>query len=1422
MSIDRRPKQIEFVAFGTLTADQWKTYAHVLIDRPSQKSEENNDRTPKDPRLGEQRNLAICVTCGKTNKKCPGHFGAIELPIMVYNPIYMKIILQLLKCVCASCSRLLKKPKHIEMEGFSELKGFDRLRAISSKCDSIKACPWSNCGKDKIVFTIPKSQDKADKMIYSYGNQPAEEPSKENYASSSKPPETSFEPMPFLAEEAYKIFSLISDDHLKVLGFNMNLDDNPIFTDPRYLFDGFSHAHQFRPESMIWSVLPVLPTIARPWTIFPDGDRRDDDHLTEKYDSIVKHIKTWHDLNDAKPGETITRRRTKKTKADVEKDIRRDINTLINNCQDQNSKSNGKINRSIVALLKGKSGRITSNVGGKRVDFSSRSVITGGGYRLSLDELGVPEEICKNQTLPEWVGSWNIDEIQELVDRGLVNSVCRKGKTHYLNAKIYEGERFILEPGDIADRQLMDGDPVLFNRQPSLRIESMMAFKVKKIKGLAFMLPLYATTPFNADFDGDEMNMHNVQSEGALTELEIIARCGMHIVTPQRNSPVMGIVQDGLVASYLLTMTVGGEQTMVSKKSVHEIYAECGFKTLEVQNLMLRAIQFYPEYITKTKTGLEFADFIPGKLFISIVFPRWFCYKRKTDTLPEYPIVRIKNGIVRPQSGPLCRKIVGGKMGSTIHMAYKVSPELALSLISDLQQITDRWLPRYGFSVGLSDCGSSCKEPIIKALKDARAEVGLILDTAETELQAEILINSALNSAMTIGPILANRYMNKGEKNSLNVMRRSGAKGSVINCAQIISFVGQQNIEGKRMDGTLGGNRCLPSSLPQDFSPEAKGFVEHSYIEGLTPQETFYHAAGGRVGVINSSLVTAETGYLQKNISKTLEDMTVAIDGSVRNQNGRIVSFVYGDDGMDPRKLLPVKGLKSPFFIDPLFLAKKLNSEFEQDYKSQKVNQRALTPRELELLLSFIVFGGNCSELSKTTTHNTRTILSKLLKNVKVYESVIPKFCLEVRNSFFNSMAYYGLMAGLIAASSLGEPATQMVLNTFHMAGISGKDASLGVPRYRELMNATQSQKTPGCIIRVDHPVINKNVKLIKKGDGIIKDLKQECKDITEEIGRDFEEIFVRDIIVSWEMQYTFDQLGNRGDPLGILKHKKYEDPWWVKLYKSFNSVEESDSGWIVLLKFDVDKLYERDVDLKTICHAIEYESDCKIKCIASPEAVGMIAVYVDVEKLTEKVTFSDKSNICSPITTDNVGYFLCRDVVIDNYIINTRISGINKITKTYAREDIETKEWFIDTDGSNLVDVLSMPNVDQSKTISDDMHEIYKILGIEAAREFLVKEIQRVISFDGTYVNPRHIGLLADVMTLSGHLTPVSRHGIGREVGPCALLMFEKSVENAMESCAFGEKERLESLASSVMYGRLAKSGPGVVDVEDAGRVKM
>ncbi|KAL0432899.1 UNVERIFIED_CONTAM: DNA-directed RNA polymerase II subunit RPB1 [Sesamum latifolium] len=549
--------------------------------------------------------------------------------------------------------------------------------------------------------------------------------------------------------------------------------------------------------------------------------------------------------------------------------------------QPRATQRSGRPIKSICSRLKAKEGRIRGNLMGKRVDFSARTVITPDPT-INIDQLGVPWSIALNLTYPETVTPYNIerDDGQRLDLRYLKKSSDQH-----------------LELGYKVERHLNDGDFVLFNRQPSLHKMSIMGHRIKIMPYSTFRLNLSVTSPYNADFDGDEMNMHVPQSfetRAEVMELMLVPKC---IVSPQSNRPVMGIVQDTLLGCRKITK----RDTFIEK------------------DVFMNILMWWEDFDGKVPapTILKPRPLWTGKQVFNLIIPKqinllrysaWHQETEKGYITPGDTQVRIEKGDLL--SGTLCKKALGTSTGSLIHVIWEeVGPDAARKFLGHTQWLVNYWLLQNAFSMGIGDtiADAATMEKINETISNAKNQVKELIRAAqEKQLEAEPgrtmmesfenRVNQVLNKARDDAGSSAQKSLS--ESNNLKAMVTAGSKGSFINISQMTACVGQQNVEGKRIPFGFV-DRTLPHFTKDDFGPESRGFVENSYLRGLTPQEFFFHAMGGREGLIDTAVKTSETGYIQRRLVKAMEDIMVKYDGTVRNSLGDVIQFLYGEDGMD-------------------------------------------------------------------------------------------------------------------------------------------------------------------------------------------------------------------------------------------------------------------------------------------------------------------------------------------------------------------------------------------------------------------------------------------------------------------------------------------------------------------------------------------
>jgi DNA-directed RNA polymerase subunit A' len=548
--------------------------------------------------------------------------------------------------------------------------------------------------------------------------------------------------------------------------------------------------------------------------------------------------------------------------------------------------------KTITERIKSKEGRIRHNLAGKRTNFSARTVISPDPM-LSLSEVGVPEAIAMKLTYPEKVTEWNISYLKKFVEKGPTkypgaNYIIRPdGKKKKITDETKEASLDELQPGYTVERHLLDGDIAIFNRQPSLHRMSMMCHRVKVLPGKTLRLNPAVCHPYNADFDGDEMNLHIPQTEEARAEAEILMEVKTQLISPRYGLSVIGCIQDSISGNYILTRYLS-------------------FTKEEAADLLISA------GITEFNLGRKEKD-ISGKEVFSVLLPEDFNFEGKSkarDENGEKEVV-IKNG--KLVKGVMDKASLGeeaGRMLREIHKKY--GEEYTIQLIGRIFRLGIIVLLRHGFSVGISDTDlpEDAKEKIEKVLEDAKGEVDkLIADYKNGEL--EKLPGKTLGESLEVGVLeLLNKSRNKvGElvqehakqDSHTMIMALSGARGNIINLAQMASCVGQQALRGRRIDKGYSG-RNLSCFKKEDLTAPARGFISRGFKSGLNPAEFFFGAMTGRDSLMDTALRTPKSGYLYRRLANAMQDLRVEYDYTVRDASGRIVQFEYGEDGVDVSK----------------------------------------------------------------------------------------------------------------------------------------------------------------------------------------------------------------------------------------------------------------------------------------------------------------------------------------------------------------------------------------------------------------------------------------------------------------------------------------------------------------------------------------
>ncbi|MEE0934688.1 MAG: DNA-directed RNA polymerase subunit A' [Methanobrevibacter sp.] len=889
-------KKIEQINFGLMSPEDIRKMSVVTVEYPDTYGDDGFpiEKGLMDPRLGIIDPSLVCRTCGFKGGDCQGHFGSIELARPVIHVGFGDVIHKILRSTCNECGRILLNDEQIEYFTTKINEAMENKESINSILKEVYKVA------KRELKTMPEDDEEVDlKHCCPHCGAPQEA------IILDKPVTIRQGDYKLTPSEVRERLEKITDDDAFVLGVNSEVA---------------------RPEWLVLTVLPVPPVTVRPSITLDTGERSEDD-LTHKLVDILRINQRLLENMEAGAPQLIVE--------DLWELLQYHVTTYFDNEASGVPPARHRSGRPLKTLtqrLKGKEGRFRSNLSGKRVNFSARTVISPDP-NISINEVGVPEMIAKEVTVPVHVNDWNIDEIKGYIENG---PDVHPGANYVINGNTKrrvteETKEFILEniePGYIVERHLKDGDMVLFNRQPSLHRMSMMAHEVRVLPYKTFRLNLCVCPPYNADFDGDEMNMHVFQTDESRAEAKSLMRVQEHILSPRFGGPIIGAIHDHISGAYLLTRDgvefTEEEALQIIRKSHLAIPP---FKS--GQWILKHDPDFGEEsYIFKDKgdkwTGKElFSLLLPNDLNLS--------YSAEISKCPVvYPAedatVVIKNGIL--EQGVIDESAYGSFSGKILDKIVKeYGPGRAKEFLDRSTDLAICGIMKTGITTSLNDeeIPEEAQDRINEHLDKKMAEVDKLVESYEEGyLQAlpgrsleetlEMRIMQVLGEARDMSGSIAENYLTMGKQspedsyehvmaveNHSVVMARTGARASMLNLTQITACVGQQAVRGGRIErGYL--NRTLPHFKKGELGAKAKGFVHSSYKSGLDPIEFFFHAMGGREGLVDTAIRTAQSGYMQRRLVNALQDLQVKPSGLVTDNQGNVIQTMFGEDGVDPAK----------------------------------------------------------------------------------------------------------------------------------------------------------------------------------------------------------------------------------------------------------------------------------------------------------------------------------------------------------------------------------------------------------------------------------------------------------------------------------------------------------------------------------------
>lgn len=1433
--VDRLPKRFKSLKFGIQSNQDIVNQAVLEVSDQLlydiEKGRTPSAHGPLDPRLGTSSKTGKCSTCLQPLALCVGHFGHVRLPLPAFHIGYLRYVTIILQNICKDCGKvLLTEPerkqflKALRRPGIDNMRRTQILKQINDQCKKVKICPYC----ESVNGTIRKQgvlKLVHDKFV-SYNKSTAQK--------KSAPPEkivfdATFADAKKFNPELEKHMKKAMEDMNPLRVLNLFKKISP--TDCELL--GLDPA-EGRPEMFLWQYLPAPPICIRP-SVQQETSSNEDDITTKLAEIVLVSSLIRAALQKGVAIQTIMEQ-WEYLQLQIAMYVNADVPGL-------SQPGFGKPIRGFCQRLKGKQGRFRGNLSGKRVDFSGRTVI-GPDPNLGVDQVAVPQLVAKNLTYPERVQRQNIDKLRQCILNGPdvwpgAQGLIKNEEGGYkINLKFGDREMFAkqLSYGDVVERHLEDGDIVLFNRQPSLHKLSIMSHTAKIRPWRTFRLNECACGPYNADFDGDEMNLHVPQTEEARAEAINLMGVKYNLATPKNGEPVIAATQDFITAAYLLS----SKDKFFDRKTFTYI---CNMMLLAEDHLDLPPPAVFKPRMLWTGKQIFNVMIRPNKKSpVRLNFDAK-CRDFDGKAANKTPDMDVNDGwlVVRNSEvmcGRMDKSTVGsGKKDSVFYVILRdFGPDYAVASMNRLAKLCARFLTQRGFSIGVGDVFPS---------DDLTAEKGELVEKAyaETDRVIEQFKNGTLQKAagcdmeMTmenkISGILSRVRQQAGNycvqtlsrNNAPLIMAKSGSKGSDINVAQMVALVGQQIIGGQRVvDGFQ--DRTLPHFHKNARQPPSKGFVRNSFYTGLRPTEFLFHAMSGREGLVDTAVKTAETGYMSRRLMKSLEDLSTQYDNTVRTSGGGIVQFQFGADNLDPVDMegsaMPVNFDRSWTHAENLtwsnddaaLLPEEINRICQEMLDKERKNyvrrrlgtdeilayndQRDFAIDEHEGARNFlesvgryvagraerlkkarravgledsVSYGEDAIMLDDVSEEDRQAAQTYVDRAFKVSEATLRKFVQMCLTKYAKAHVEPGHAVGAVGAQSIGEPGTQMTLKTFHFAGVAGMSITQGVPRIKEIINASKTISTPV----ISCPLLNdKQIEAAKVVKGRI------------------EKTFISDVL------------------------SYIEDEWHANTAN-------------IVLQVDLKALADLHlgITMQDIADAIVRAKKLKMKLEATDLRVGHDRIevvvrndYYDVsaaKKAAKVRAAAAEKGITITGNMDEAADMLLRVNYLKRLLPTVAISGYPEATRAIIQtsSDKEEKDQThgVVVEGYGLQKCMTTEGVIGEKTRTNSVMECRDILGIEAARTTIAHEISEVMGDMG--IDPRHMQLLADVMTYKGEVLGITRFGLSKmRDSVLQLASFEKTPDHLFDAAAGMKTDRIEGVSECIIMGQTMSLGTGAFQV--------
>ena len=1230
----------------------------------------------------------------------------------------------------------------------------------------------------------------------------------------------------------------------------------------------------------------------------------------------------------------------------------------------------------IKQLLEKKEGLFRKHMMGKRVDFCCRSVISPDPF-LASGEIGLPVKFARGLDYPEPVTPHNVDYLRRLVTNGpevwpganWVETPRASGGVQKTDLKRVQSakrraaiaQQLLTTPGQKVGRHVLDGDSVLVNRQPSLHKPSIMAHKVKVLSAASLehhqtLRMHYANcNAYNADFDGDEINVHFPQSELARAECEVIACTQEQYIVPTDGKPLRGLIQDHIDASVKLSMAdcflTRDQFCQLVYESVRPVIGGSGYLDVNVvQPALLKPELLYTgrqllsavlAHVTRKHTSVRRDPLL-----------RHFEGKAKVQARAiggmvgmDEPSVLVRRGLIL--RGVLDKASIGSSANGLVHAVFELyGGAAAADLLDALTRLLTSYLATIeGHTCGIGDLVLTDKaEKVRRTIVEETEQVGieameqflrdrgftewdhkglsqserakrrreasdnaLGVDGAREALDAHMMGALAPQHSKIVKACLPDGLATLFPKNSFALMVTTGAKGSVVNQSQVCCALGQQSLEGRRVP-VMPSGRSLPCFDPHDPRPRAGGFIADRFLTGIRPQEYYFHCMSGREGLIDTAVKTSRSGYLQRCLVKHLEGLRVAYDHTVRDDEGSVVQFLYGDDGLDTTKTHFLTGAKELRFlaanyvdavddstidvrghsdvatlarpvqkarrecsVQGLALHARVRARRRVGTKYAKLYSEASVVKVREGSVD-VRFDSNGEAQKKTTgvvpaaeletpvnqrfeAWRAGAVSDRVEQLLNDVEAEAPKGLREaVYDKYARSLAAPGEAVGALAAQSVGEPSTQMTLNTFHLAGTGAGNVTLGIPRLREIiMTASTHMKTPQITVPLrEHgdsveqaralaaaltPVSLSDVCDLTEGI-LVREALVVDKDLIRRKYSATVKLFATAMVDSRfgagtvpddarVLAHRLEQLVRRQvmrttaparAKLAIIGSAPVPKPKKVVQKDSSDDdddesdIDDAEAGTLNNKRKEVEGYADDSSDDdQPAPKQIESDEEPETKTPKKQAVRGERKLAVGVMGRRD-----DDDRLVFDIKVDTAGS--AQRVPVHDYIEE----ALGKVTVRACQgvsRATYVKDRGVVVEGNDFASVASAalayePYVDFDALTCNDISAMLRTYGVEAARATIIQEVTGVFGVYGIDIEPHHLSLIADFMTAGGGYRAMNRTAMMDHSSPYLQMSFETTATFLTNAAQASASDDLTNPSASIVVGQPVKVGTNSFDV--------